>query len=245
MAFQSYCGLVPDGIVGPATSAMLLPERTFTLTATLIPGSGGLVSAARASPSAQRSAFQQARMPAFATGFKPSFRTVSAGQALQPAPNQTFKQFQVLAGGQVALGPFALSPFVLTAQYNQIIRNPGKPDFALTFGAQFALNTSGASGDWTGQGFAQMGLALNKKIGNFDFLNPFVVTMLQRNQGQSFTWGTGIGNQTNYALDSAGRWSLFLNNQLSVNVDLTSGVCSAPGLQILGGVGFTFGAIPP
>ena len=90
-----------------------------------------------------------------------------------------------------------------------------------------------------------MGLALNKKVGDFDFLNPFVVMMLQRNQGQPFTWGTGIGNQTNYSLDKSGRWSLLLNVQGVVNVDLTSGLCSAPGLQILGGVGFTFGAIPP
>jgi hypothetical protein len=247
LAFQSYCGLETDGVVGPLTSAMLLPERTCTLTATLYPGGGQPMSVSGALPGAPPSAFsafQQARMPKFATGFNRSFQTVSAGP-VQPAPNQTFRQFQVQAGGQVALGPFALSPLVITAQYNQIIRNPGKFDFLLTFGAQFALNTSGASGNWTGQGFGQMGLALNKKVGDFDFLNPFVVMMLQRNQGQPFTWGTGIGNQTNYSLDKSGRWSLLLNVQGVVNVDLTSGLCSAPGLQILGGVGFTFGAIPP
>jgi len=231
--FQAYCGLTADGIVGPLTRMMLLPERTYSLQAALAPTPGGGYSVGS---------------PALRFGLAGAGPAAPVSDPTPPTPAppyQTFQQFQILAGGQQAFFPSVTSPLVLTAQFNQIIRNPGKPDFVLTLGGQFALNSSGPAGDWTGQGFAQMGLALNTKLAGFDLLNPFVVTMLQRNQGQPFTWGVGIGDQVNYALDKSGRLALFLNGQVVVNTDLSTGLASAPGLQILGGVSFTFGQMPP
>jgi peptidoglycan hydrolase-like protein with peptidoglycan-binding domain len=243
-AFQDFCGLTVDGVVGPDTGAMLLPERTYTAQAALVLDDGGGVAFSSA-PGAPRSLF----------GMAPGVVRAGVGDpppgpnpSPAPAPNQRFAQFQVLAGNQAAFNPKLFSPLVVTAQYNLIIRNPGKTDFTLTTGGQFALNsggTKGPGGTWTGQGFAQMGLAFNRKVIGFDFLNPFVVTMLQRNQGQPFTWGVGIGNQVNYALDRAGRLAFFINAQAVMNVDLTNGLASAPGLQILGGISYTFGQMPP
>jgi peptidoglycan hydrolase-like protein with peptidoglycan-binding domain len=241
-AFQDFCGLTVDGIVGPATGAMLLPERVHTTQAvlTLDEGDGPASSFA---PGTQRSLF----------GLAPGLVSANVGDDPPPDPKPApgparFAQFQVLAGGQQAFNPKLFSPLVVTAQYNLIIRNPGKTDFTLTTGAQFALNeggTKGPSGTWTGQGFAQMGLAFNRKIIGFDLFNPFIVTMLQRNQGQPFTWGVGIGDQVNYALDKAGRLSLFINAQAYMNVDLSNGRAQAPGLSILGGISYTFGQMPP
>jgi hypothetical protein len=238
-AFQELCGLAVDGIVGPDTGAMLLPERVITTQCVLqFDDNGGFA-------------------PSFASGASsrlggPS-RAIRAGIGDPPsAPNTVvpgrFAQFQILAGGQQAFGPTLFSPVVITAQHNLIIRNPGAPDFTLTDGLQFTLNTGGPKGPggtWTGQGFGQMGFALNRKVFGFDLLNPFVVTMLQRNQGQPFTWGVGIGDQINYGLDSSGRVSLFFNAQAVWNIDLSNGRAQAPGAQMLGGVSITLGQIPP
>jgi hypothetical protein len=228
-AFQDFCDLTVDGVVGPDTGAMLLPERTITTQSVLeFDDSGG-----------------------FASNFAPRF--VGAVDP-PPAPNPTpvvpgrFAQFQLLAGGQQAFNPKLFSPLVVTAQHNLIIRNPGAADFSLTDGVQFALNSGGKKspgGAWSGQGFGQMGFAFNKKLFGFDLLNPFVVTMITRNQGQPFTWGIGIGDQINYGLESSGRLNLFFNAQAVWNIDLSNGRAQAPGAQLLGGISFTFGQIPP
>ena len=229
-AFQDFCGLTVDGIVGPATGAMLLPERTITT----------------------QSVLEFDNSSDFASRFAPRF----VGAVDPPAPNPApvapsrFAQFQLLAGGQQAFNPKLFSPLVVTAQHNLIIRNPGQADFTLTDGVQFSLNSGGPSprgpgGTWTGQGFGQMGFAFNRKLFGFDLLNPFLVTMISRNQGQPFTWGIGIGNQINYGLERSGRLNLFFNAQAVWNIDLSNGRAQAPGAQLLGGISFTFGQIPP
>jgi peptidoglycan hydrolase-like protein with peptidoglycan-binding domain len=230
-AFQDLCDLTVDGVVGPDTGAMLLPERTITTQCVLEFDNGG----------------------GFASSFAPRFVRAGVGDP-PPAPNPTpvvpgrFAQFQLFAGGQQAFNPSLFSPLVVTAQHNLIIRNPGAPDFTLTDGVQFSLNSGGKKGPggvYTGQGFGQMGFAFNKKLLGFDLLNPFVTTMISRNQGQPFTWGIGIGDQINYGLGSSNRLNLFFNAQAVWDVDLSNGRAQAAGAQLLGGISFTFGQIPP
>jgi hypothetical protein len=238
--FQTLNGLTPDGVVGILTREKLLETRLATTTATLAP---------RDYPISRRAAVATARTGARGFAFTPGARVAVAPVGApvgDPAPpNTVTRTIQVQGGQQFAVNPWLLSPMVITGQVNWLVKNNGRPDFQLTVGAQVALNdVQGPSGLWTGQGFAQMGLSglssLFKSKG-FDLANPFVVAMLQRSeQPAPFSFGLGIGNQMNLHLRKDQSLTLFLNGQGVTTVTLSNGRGSAPGLQILGGVTFTF-----
>jgi hypothetical protein len=144
---------------------------------------------------------------------------------VSPLGFKPYSQFQLLGGRQLSFGPLVYSPLVVTAQYNLIVRHPGYPgsaDLTAAIGGQFALNANGSY--WTGQGFGQVGLAAaNKKFHGVDFLNPSLVLMLSRNQGQPATWSIGAADQMNYQLSDDGRMNLFLNAQLVWGLDFAKG----------------------
>lgn len=99
---------------------------------------------------------------------------------------------------------------------------------------------TGPSGAWTVQGFAQMGFSGLLKKGDFDLLNPFAVMMLQRSEKpKPLQVGVGVGNQINYNVTKSGL-QLFLNGQMVTGVNLDNGDTSAPGLQIMTGLSYTF-----
>lgn len=232
--FQSLNHLDVDGIVGPLTRAVLLDTRLIKFSAELTPS--GAMGPVVAFSTARKITSSFAR-PAFPVS---NFGASSAANATVSGP-PLHRQFQLFAGQQININPWFVQPMVITGQFNWLAKNDGKPDFVLTLGGQVSLNqVTGPSGTWSGQGFAQMGLSGLFKPGSFDLLNPFVVAMLQKNQGQPFGFGAGLGNQMNYNLTPDGFLSLFINTQAVINTDLKTGQTSAPGLQILGGVGFTF-----
>jgi hypothetical protein len=238
-AFGNTPDLKIDGIVGPKTRAVLLDSRAINYNASVQPAGGNLVSASLRQPAfAARPAL--AAVNAFGGG-----RNVLAQapvQQSQPAPVPLHRQFQLFSGQQININPWSLQPLVITAQFNWLAKRDGSADFVMTAGGQVSFNQAGGSnGTWTGQGFAQMGF---NQVFNSDLLNPFVVAMLQKNQGQPLGFGAGLGNQMNFNLTPNGFLSLFLNTQVVVNTDLSTGRTSAPGLQILGGVGFTFDSKP-
>lgn len=230
--FQTANSLQADGIVGPKTRSVLLDARVVKFSANVEPlkeGPGPVI------------AFAGARLPVsqFGRSSLVSNRLGAAPTTAPPVP--LHRQFQLFVGQQVNINPWFLQPLVITGQFNWLAKRDGAPDFMLTLGGQVSFNqVTGPSGTWTGQGFAQMGLSGIFKPGNFDLLNPFVVAMLQKNQGQPFGIGLGLGNQMNYNLLPDGSLALFINSQLVTNVGLNDGRASAPGLQILGGIGFTF-----
>jgi peptidoglycan hydrolase-like protein with peptidoglycan-binding domain len=238
-AFGNTADLVVDGIVGPKTRAVLLDARAISFNALVQPADGNLVSAVfRRAASPGRAAFA----PVNAVSGRNVFAQVTPVKQSQPAPVPLHRQFQLFAGQQINLNPWSLQPLVITGQFNWLAKRDGAPDFVMTLGGQVSFNqVGGPNGTWTGQGFAQMGL---NSVFSSDLLNPFVVAMLQKNQGQPFSVGVGLGNQMNYNLTPNGSLSLFLNTQVVVNTDLTTGLTSVPGLQILGGVGFTFDSTP-
>ncbi len=237
-AFANTSPLVVDGIVGHKTRAVLLDTRAINWTANVQPAGGNLVSAA---------AFRNVSFRP-AASFAPQIilaQAVPVQQQVPPPALPLHRQFQLFSGQQMNVNPWSLQPLVITGQFNWLAKRDGSPDFVMTLGGQVSLNqVNGPNGNWTGQGFAQMGLSGIFKPGNFDLVNPFVVVMLQKNQGQPFGIGTGIGNQMNLNLTPNGFLSLFLNTQLVVNTSLSTGLTSAPGLQILGGVGLTFDSNP-
>ena len=230
--FQAYCKLNPDGIVGPLTFAALVPIGTHTTQAVV---NRGNVAGSKRAPSRR---VTQVADPEDPLNPSPPPAPVS------PMAFKYYSQFQLLAGQQLSFRPFVYSPLVVTAQYNLIMRHPGFADLTAAIGGQFALNLDGASGDWTGQGFGQVGLAANKKFHGIDFLNPSLVLMLSRNQGQPATWSIGAADQMNYQLDDDGHMNLFLNGQVVWGLDFAKGDVTGPGLQILGGISFTFGQMP-
>jgi hypothetical protein len=235
-AFQAYCKLKPDGIVGPLTFAALAPVGTHTTQAVVTQGN---VAGSKQATTP--------RVPQVADPEDPLNPPPSPAPPPAPVSPMAFKyysQLQVLAGQQLSFGPFVYSPLVVTAQYNLIMRHPGSADLTAAIGGQFALNANGDSGRWTGQGFGQVGLAANKKFHGVDFLNPSLVLMLSRNQGQPAGWSIGAADQMNYQLDDDGHMNLFLNGQLVWGLDFAKGDVTGPGLQILGGISFTFGQMP-
>jgi hypothetical protein len=247
-AFGNTPALAVDGEVGPKTRAVLLDTRAINFKSSVEPSGGGnIISAALRQP-------VQHHKPAFT--FRPGLAPTttipgrSAIAQVLPVKQQAqpggpvvplHRQFQLFSGQQININPWSVQPLVITGQFNWLAKRDGSADFVLTLGGQISYNqVGGPNGTWTGQGFAQMGFSGMFKPGNFDLLNPFVVAMLQKNQGQPAGFGAGLGNQMNYNLTPNGLVSLFLNTQVVVNTDLTTGQTSAPGLQFLGGVGFTF-----
>lgn len=222
--------LAIDGVVGPNTGYVLLDVRSVSL-----------------SPD---TAFTP--RVNVGTGKNSLFKLTSEGDPpppnLTPPAQQTIKFVTLQAGSQVQLQPWAVSPFVLTGQFTLLARNQGKPDFMLTAGGQFSENLGTINGDWSAQVFGQMGLGnVGLQLGPLDFVNPFVQTMLTKNQGQPAAAGLAIGNQINLTLSNVNidgidqpRFSVFLNLQGVVNVGLNNGQCSAPAAQGMIGLAWTF-----
>jgi peptidoglycan hydrolase-like protein with peptidoglycan-binding domain len=235
-AFQNYCKLKPDGIVGPLTFAALTPVGVHTTQAVV-----NQATVAGSKP-ARRPGVTQIADPE--DPLNPTPPPAPPTAPVMPWDFKFYSQFQLLAGKQLSFRPFVYSPLVVTAQYNLIMRHPGSADLTAAVGGQFALNADGDSGDWTGQGFGQVGLAANRKFHGIDFLNPSLVLMLSRNQGQPATWSIGAADQMNYQLDDDGHMNLFLNGQVVWGLDFAKGDVTGPGLQILGGISFTFGQMP-
>jgi hypothetical protein len=241
--FQELNGLDDDGVVGLMTRQMLLDARQITFLAKVAPPDDG--------PDFSKRVASFSRPRTTPAKFSPSPFLAMAGDTpvgqSAPAGPPAHRQVQVFIGQEVNVNPWFVQPMVITGQVNWVVKNNGRPDLTLTLGGQAAFNQlkpGGPSGTWTGQGFAQMGLSGLLKRGDFDLLNPFVIAMIQKNQGQAPSFGLGIGNQMMYNLTPDGFLSLFVNGQLVSNVGLNDGFCSAPGLQILGGIGLTFEAKP-
>jgi hypothetical protein len=168
------------------------------------------------------------------------------------------RTFQLQAGAQLDINPFTYQPLVLTGQFNWIYRRDGLSEVTISAGGQYSLNhTPGPNGSWTGQGFAQIGPTGLLKRGRFDLLNPFVIVMLQKNQGQPAQLGTAVGEQAAFTLwkkenpaspdNDKENISLFINAQLVTNLTLSgaeAGRSSAPSLQILGGIQWTIDWTP-
>jgi peptidoglycan hydrolase-like protein with peptidoglycan-binding domain len=231
--------LAIDGIVGPNTGNVLLDVRTVSMT----PGTSFTPqSSARTSTNVAGPAFK------LTGGDRPAADPTPPPSPTPPG-QQTIQFVTLQAGGQAQLNPWAVSPFVLTGQFTMLARNAGKPDFLLTAGGQFAQNLGTVNGSWSAQVFGQMGLGnVGLQLGPLDFVNPFVQLMLTKNQGQPSAAGLAIGNQINLTLSEVNingivqpRFSLFLNAQGAVNVGLDDGRCSAPALQGLLGLAWTFG----
>jgi len=167
-------------------------------------------------------------------------------QQVQPAQQQTPPANQpktvsvvVQQGTQVNANPWFFSPLVLSSQVNFFIRHDGRKPFVISPGLQFAANQVGSpAGPWTGQAFVQFGAA-EITDGPIDWFNPLVQVALQKNANQPFNLSLAIGDQVNYNL-LQDRLSLFVNGQVVTSVDLTTGLCSAPAVQILGGASFEF-----
>lgn len=255
--FQTLNDLDPDGIVGYFTREKLLDLREVQMYLTAVPrhyeissrrgpatrgfAQRGLA-AMTAGPAVLPVAARTAALPAMGIPSAALTSSPTIGQVgQQPGPPMK-RQVQVLSGHQFSINPWFFSPIVITGQVNWLATNNGRPDFVLTVGAQVAVNDmTGPAGAWTVQGFAQMGLSGLLKKGNFDLANPFVVMMLQNSEKpKPLSFGLGVGNQMNYILTKNGALTLFLNKQVVTNVDLGSGQGSAPGLQIVGGVGYQF-----
>jgi hypothetical protein len=237
--FQQINSLMVDGIVGPQTRSALMDARELRFFANLHIEEPALSSA-----------------KSISTGF--SSPLILANNTMQSGPLVPVQRtVQIQSGQQVNINPFFLQPLVLTGQFNWLCRRNGMPDVLLSAGGQFALNQQSGpkpSGGWSGQGFLQWGPTGLLKAGNFDLLNPYVAIMLQQNQGQPLGLGFGIGNQTSFTLRStphptipnadSQNISIFINGQVATSTNLKTGETSAPGLQILGGVTWTFDWTP-
>jgi len=245
--FQRVNQLTADGIVGPLTREKLLDVRLVNLYAHARPRrhdiAGGLGPSRGSAPPRAAGSPQMVRglQAAEQHMFRPQIGQGIGQVTQQPGPPLK-TQVQLLAGQQLSINPWFVSQLVITAQVNWTATNNGRPDFVLTAGAQAAINDqSGPSGGWTVQGFAQMGFSGLLKKGDFDLLNPFAVMMLQRSEKpKPFQVGFGVGNQINYNVTKNGRLQLFLNGQMVTSVNLDNGDTSAPGAQIMGGLGYTF-----
>ena len=163
--------------------------------------------------------------------------------------------FTVQAGSQVSFNPWFISPLVVTAQVDILLRNDGRPPFTISGGLQGAANTSilnGTSpGAWTGQGFIQMGpnIGFGKVTDTLDLLNPFVQLSIQKSANQNLAIGLAIGNQSSWTFvrtkDKSNKdvdvLSLILNAQIATAVDLTNGQAPGPPAgQVFLGVGHSF-----
>jgi len=252
--FQQINRLWVDGIVGPQTRRAILDFRRINTLAGGAPtgGNSALASRTGTSTSATSSATMgsTAAIARSTLRMPPPFRLRSfarhplVGQLVQqqqtpPASPPKTVSVVVQQGTQVNANPWFFSPLVLSSQANFFIRNNGRKPFVISPGLQFAANQVGSPvGPWTGQAFVQFGPA-EITDGPIDWFNPFVQVALQKNANQPFNLGLSIGDQVNWNLIQ-NRLSLFVNGQLVSSVDLTSGACSAPAAQILGGVSFEF-----
>jgi peptidoglycan hydrolase-like protein with peptidoglycan-binding domain len=247
--FQELNFLDVDGIVGPNTRRAILDFRgvqsqaaggpTDVSSSLLSPPPPSLPLIAGASFAGEALALTQTMR------FTSPQSLSQVGQVVQqqtPSGNPPKKVSVVVQQGTQANpfpAPLFFSPLVLTSQVNFFIRNNGGKPFVISPGLQFAANGVGSPvGPWTGQAFAQFGAAEITQ-GPIDWFNPFVNVALQKNANQPFTLGLALGDQVNWNLID-NLLSLFVNAQVVANVDLTTGVCSAPAGQILGGVSFEF-----
>jgi len=245
--FQRVNRLTFDGIVGQNTRRAILD---FRRTQAQVVGSPTSANSTARSNSALASSVGKARASALSQPLKPlSLQSLPVfGQLVQQQapPPQAPPQNQpktvsivVQQGTQLNANPWFFSPLVLTSQVNYFIRNDGKKPFVFSSGLQFAANeVKSPVGGWTGQGFVQFGPA-EITDGPIDWFNPFVQVALQKNANQPFSLNLAIGDQVNWNLIND-RLSLFVNGQVVTGVDLHTGLCSAPAVQILGGASFEF-----
>jgi hypothetical protein len=246
--FQTVNLLDVDGIVGPETTAALADVRTLMAGTQIRPTSmplGPLV--LPPVPNFQLTPPLLLQQPT------PPFSAPPAPQLPPPqvTPPQTSFALTLQEGQQVSLNPWFISPLVITAQLDVVIRNDGRPPFTFSFGGQGFLNQVGSpAGNWSGQGFVQFGPNLPfGNFGRFSLLNPFVQFFIQKNQGQAPGAGIALGNQATWAIvrqkNAQGQdedvLSLILNGQILNTVGLDTGrVTGPPAGQIFLGVGHSF-----
>jgi peptidoglycan hydrolase-like protein with peptidoglycan-binding domain len=232
--FQQINRLSVDGIVGPITRRAILDFRRTTSGAAGAPP--GVSSAALPTPT--RFVLRPPLRSASFAGRVPVFGQV-VRQAAPGDPTKKTLSVVVQQGTAVNVAPNFLSPLVLTAQANYFIRNDGRKPFVISPSLQLSANQVGSPvGPWTGQAAVQFG-PQEITDGPIDWFNPFVQLALQKNANQPFNLGLSIGDQVNWNLID-NKLSLFVNGQVTTSVDLSTGTCSAPAAQILGGVSFEF-----
>jgi hypothetical protein len=240
--FQGLNQLEVDGIVGPHTTAALTDVRTLTASTQVRPTQNG-------PPPLVLPPVPNLQLPT------PSFLQPPAGPFTPPPPQltppQTSFALTLQTGEQVSLNPWFISPLVVTAQLDIVMRNNGRPPFTLSIGGQgFVNQTNSPAGNWSGQGFVQFGpnFALGN-FGRFSLLNPFVQFFIQKNQGQPAGVGIALGNQATWAIvrrqNEQGQdedvLSLILNAQVLTTVGLNNGqVTGPPAGQLFLGVGHSF-----
>jgi len=246
--FQQINGLWVDGIVGPHTRAAILDFRNVRG----FVGGSPVVTSSVGGTSQAETRFRPVRI------FNPLASSAAANHAFQLISSGTRNQLTdsanpqatageppksvsvtVQEGQQVTVPNWSFSPLVLTAQTNFFIRHNGGKPFVISPGLQVAANGVGSTaGPWSGQGFVQFGAAEITQ-GTIDWFNPFVTLALEKDANGPFNVQLAAGDQVNWNLIDD-KLSLFVNGQAVTSVGLNNGLCSAPALQILGGVSFEF-----
>jgi peptidoglycan hydrolase-like protein with peptidoglycan-binding domain len=241
--FQTVNKLVVDGIVGPKTTAALTDVRTVTASTQIRPTPSR-------SPSFDLPPVPnlQLKLPPLLQPPAGPFKPPPAPQ-LKPPPTEFALTLQ--AGQQVSLNPWFISPLVITAQLDVVLKNGGPLAFTLSLGVQGSVNQVGSpAGNWSGQAFVQFGPNLEQgKFSRFSLLNPFVQLFIQKNQGQTSSVGLALGNQATWAIvrrkndkgEDEDVLSLVLNGQVLNSIGLNNGQATGPPAgQVLLGVGHSF-----
>jgi peptidoglycan hydrolase-like protein with peptidoglycan-binding domain len=256
--FQTLNRLQVDGFVGPQTTAALIDMRSAISFTQMTPTGAdsasiaGLVTTGSARLGPRFASFIRPGPVSAAPRLQSQFlRTQSfgntVGQSAPPTAPLPVQQTVVVGVGQQAnFNPWFISPLVLTVQWNILLQNDGRRLFQISPGVQFFQNQVGSpSGNWSGQGFIQMGpvgpLGPDGKpqpllkLGPLDLFNPFVQAFVQKNQGQPAGAGFAFGDQVNWVL-IPDVLSVNANVQEVFSTDLSTGRAAVPATQVLGGV---------
>jgi peptidoglycan hydrolase-like protein with peptidoglycan-binding domain len=177
----------------------------------------------------------------------------------RPAPDPIhYWGWSLQAGQQVSVNPLYFSPWLINLSTFLIVKNDGRPDFALSFGAQYARNqlfwgkyaadpSQAPAGPWSAQLYGQFGLnSVGGPYGRFDPFNPFAQFFLAYNAGmpRQPVFGMAIGDQINwtvltrynpYTKQEDPVFSLSLNGQLVAGVDSKGQSTGPPSGQIFFG----------
>lgn len=227
--FQKLCKLDPDGVIGPLTNAKLLdirpgrikldgtPQQRLTAPGLPLKGALPLKQVETASPS-------------------PPVR-----QSADP-PSKLKMTVEAQFGRAFQLPPLDVSPWAIDGQIDIYVPN-GNLTTEISVGGQVTKNlATSPNGKWTGQGFLQLGPTGIKfgQFGPIDLFNPSVILFAQKNEGQQFTAGAAISNQSSIQVLGNDQSKLgvfwFLNLQTQIfSAGLNDGKLQVPTSQVFTG----------